>query len=175
MNKNIFVDETLEILDVVDEHDVVVGEMNRCDINKKLLSHRIVHVLIFDKNKKLLLQKRSAKKSFCPRNWSTSVGGHVQKGETYERAALREFVEELGFSKPVELLFKTRFDDPRGFFMFLEVFKATYEGEFKLDPDDVESVEYFSREEINKMIETGEKFHPELKFILKEYEKVIFD
>lgn len=165
----------VEILDVIDEDDKVIGTMAHADINKKLLPHRIVHVLIFDKKGNMLLQMRSAKKSFCPLHWSTAVGGHVQSGESYEEAALREFEEELGVKVPIHFMFKTRYDDPRGFFMMLGIFKATYEGEFKLNPDEVESVKYFSKKELESMIARGELFHPELKFLIETQLKFLLE
>lgn len=163
----------MELLDVIDEQDNVIGQMNHSDIDKKLLPHRIVHVLIFDKEGNMLLQKRSMKKSFCPGYWSTAVGGHVQSGETYEVAALREFEEELGVKVKIDFLFKTKYYDPRGFFMILGIFKTTYEGDFKLNPEEVESVNYFSRKKLNEMIERGELFHPELKFLLVKHSEDI--
>ena len=164
----------MEILDIINEQDQVIGQMNHADIDKKLLPHRIVHVLIFDSKGNMLLQKRSAKKSFCPLHWSTAVGGHVQAGENYEEAALREFEEELGVKVPINFMFKTRYEDPRGFFMLLGIFKVIYEGNFLLNSEEVESIDYFSHDELNIMLENGELFHPELKFLLKNYSKEIF-
>lgn len=159
----------MEILDVVDEEDNVIGQMAHEDIDKKLLPHRIVHVLIFDGEGKMVLQKRSANKSFCPLHWSTAVGGHVQSGEDYEDAAMREFKEELGVDAPVEFMFKAKYDDPRGFFMLLSIFKAKFDGSFNVNPEEVECVKSFSIRDMLDMIERGEPFHPELKFLLKEY------
>jgi isopentenyl-diphosphate delta-isomerase type 1 len=164
----------MEMLDVIDEKDNVVGQMAHADINKKLLPHRIVHVLIFNKKGNMLLQKRSANKSFCPLHWSTAVGGHVQSGENYKEAAQREFVEELGVIVPVKFMFKIKYQDPRGFFMLLGIFKATYEGKFEINTQEVESVKYFSKKELESMIANGELFHPELKFLLEKHEKEIF-
>lgn len=45
----------MEVLDIVDESDQVIGKAPYENIYSKLLPHRIVHVLIFDK-KRLLLQ-----------------------------------------------------------------------------------------------------------------------
>jgi isopentenyldiphosphate isomerase len=164
----------MEILDVIDEHDKVIGKMAHKDIDTKLLPHRIVHVLIFNESGEMLLQKRSAKKHFCPLHWSTAVGGHVQSGEEYEKAALREFEEELGVNVPIKFLFKTKYYDPRGFFMFLGIFKAVYSGPFELNKEEVESVDWFSKDELISMINRGDLFHPELKSLLKNHAKEIF-
>ena len=159
----------MEFNDVVNEKDEVVGRVAHKELYTILAPHRIVHVLLFDENDKLILQKRSKHKSFCPLHWSTSVGGHVNSGETYEKAALREFKEELGVVVPIEFLFKTRYDDPRGFFKFLGIFKAKYTGSFDLNTEEVESVSSFDLSEIIMMIKEGEPFHPELKFLFENH------
>jgi isopentenyldiphosphate isomerase len=159
----------MEFNDVVDENDCVVGKISHDELYVELLPHRIVHILIFDDEGKMVLQKRSAKKSFCPLHWSTAVGGHVQSGESYEEAAVREFQEELGVNVPISFMFNTRYDDPRGFFKFLGVFKVKFNGSFDLNPEEVESVEAFSMDEIKSMIEKGGSFHPELKFLIERY------
>jgi isopentenyldiphosphate isomerase len=159
----------MEILDVVNDKDEVVGEALIKDIYEKKLLHRIVHILIFDKKGKMALHLRSKHKSFCPEHWSTPVGGHVQKGETYERAALREFQEELGIKRKVEFAYKDFYSDKLGNKKFLTTFKAVYEGPFKINPEEVEKIEFFSLEKIRGMIQKGEKFHPELLFLLRKH------
>jgi isopentenyldiphosphate isomerase len=158
----------MERLDVVDEKDEVVGEADINQIYSERLRHRIVHILLFNSEGKLALQKRSQYKSFCPGYWSTPVGGHVQKGETYEQAALREFQEELGANSPLEFLFKEVYNDSQGNKKFLSTFRTNYDGQFELNPEEVESIDFFTLEEIGGMIDRGEKFHPELLFLLKK-------
>ena len=43
----------------------------------------------------LLLGRRSAEKAFCPDTWDV-IGGHVEAGETFGDALLREVEEEIG-------------------------------------------------------------------------------
>ena len=88
----------MEILDIVDQNDNIIGQAPKDDAYENKLGHRIVHVLIFNDQKKMVLQLRSANVSFCPLHWSTAVGGHVQAGETYEQAAIREYEEELNLA-----------------------------------------------------------------------------
>ncbi len=159
----------MEYLDIVNEEDSVIGSASIQDIYDKKLLHRIVHVLIFDDKGRIALQKRSKHKSFSPEHWCTSAGGHVQKGETYEQGALREYKEELGVEAELELFKKDFFSDKRGIRKFLRIFKTTYNGPFNLNPEEVEKMEFFTIEEIQKLVDSGEKFHQELLYFLKKY------
>jgi len=159
----------MEFLDIVDKNDKVIGRASKDEIYKKILCHRIAHVLIFNDEGKMVLQMRSPNVSFCPNHWSTAVGGHVQAGETYEQAALREYSEELGVKSDLELLGKNFYKAPNTPEKFLATFKTRFSGPFNPDPKVVSAVGTFSIDEIKKMILSGEKFHPELLFILKKY------
>lgn len=159
----------MELLDIVNRKDEVIGVASKEDVYKKSLTHRIVHILIFNDKNELALQLRSKKVSFCPSHWSTSVGGHVQSGESYEGAALREYQEELGKTSKIEKFTKDYYEDRNDLNKFLVTFKSRFNGPFFPDKIDVEKVEYFTIDKIKEMVNSGEKFHPELLFLLKKY------
>ena len=161
-----------ELLDVVNEKDKVVGNASKKDIYEKKLTHRIVHILIFNKKGEMGLQLRSKNKDFTPGHWCSSAGGHVKSGETYKQAALRECEEEIGLKPSLEFLFKDLYVDNfrhTGLKKFLVTLKATYEGPFEINPEEVEKIEFFSLEEIQKMIDKKEKLHPELLLLLEKH------
>ena len=159
-----------EYLDIVDDNDTVVGSAAFQDVYKNMSQHRVVHILIFNPQGELLLQLRSKSKSAHPLHWSTSVGGHVRKGETYKQAALREAKEELGIVPEITEIYKDRYTNAKGHQKFLTVYKAIDNGHtFSLDPEEVERVEYKSLDEIKKMADAGEPFHPELLFLLQKH------
>lgn len=85
-----------EIFDVVDENDIPTGTATRAEVHSKGLIHRAVHVFVLNRNGDLYLQKRSLIKDMNPGVWDSSVSGHLDAGETYPAAALRELGEELG-------------------------------------------------------------------------------
>src|SRR5258708_32914837 len=90
-------DNQEEVYDVVNEQDEVIGKAKRKEVhsNAKLI-HRTVGAHIFNRQKQILMQKRSKTKDMYPGYWVFSVGGHVASGDTYERAVEREIQEELG-------------------------------------------------------------------------------
>lgn len=87
-----------EIFDVVDEADAVTGQATRREVHEKGLLHRAVHVFVVNRHGELLLQKRSRFKDAHPSVWDSSVAGHLDAGEDYASAAIRELEEEMGIS-----------------------------------------------------------------------------
>jgi isopentenyl-diphosphate delta-isomerase len=87
-----------EVVDLVDDHDRVVGEATVAECLEKGLLHRAVAVLVIRSDGRLVLQQRSRRDAWHPGLWTISCTGHVKKAEGYEAAAERELFEELGVS-----------------------------------------------------------------------------
>ncbi len=86
-----------EVLALVDEHGKVTGEgVSKKVAHQKGLWHMTAHIYFFDAQGRLLLQKRSMKKSSSPGKLQVSVSGHVNLGEKPAVAAIREGEEEAG-------------------------------------------------------------------------------
>lgn len=141
-------DETLE---VVDEDGVVVGLASRarCHADPDLL-HRAVHVFVFDAQGRVFLQLRSRAKRIQPGRWDTSVGGHVDPGESVEQAARREMAEELGLANPAlpleqihHYLWRTELESE-----LVTTFRVRHDGPFSLHPDEIEDGRFFSPDEL---------------------------
>jgi len=94
-----------EIFDVVDAQNQVIGTATRGEVHANQLLHRSAHVLVFNKRGDLLLQQRSRLKDVHPGLWDSSVAGHLDAGEDYPSAALRELDEEMGIRGfvPIEI------------------------------------------------------------------------
>jgi len=93
-----------EFFDWVDSMDRVIGVTSREDAHKYELFHRAVHIYAKGKDQGLWLQKRSMNKDLEPGLWTVSCSGHVDRGESYHVASLREFSEELGVDLSTEEL-----------------------------------------------------------------------
>lgn len=86
---------TEEIFDVCDENDNVIGTAPRSEVHRCKLLHRAVHIWVWNSDGELLLQKRTETKDEFPGCFTSSASGHVDSGESYEAAAIRELKEEL--------------------------------------------------------------------------------
>ncbi|MBI5881165.1 NUDIX domain-containing protein [archaeon] len=86
-----------EFITAVDNNDVVLGYSTREDILRRGLNYRCVQVFLLNSKNDLLICKRPATKKRFASQWA-AVMGHVRRGETYEEAAKREVMEELGIN-----------------------------------------------------------------------------
>jgi isopentenyldiphosphate isomerase len=171
-----------EWLDVVDDNDVVIGLGSRYDIHKIGLPHREVHVWLFDESKNLYFQKSPAHKSSAGL-YDASIGGHVDKGEDYLTAAIRETKEESGLTlDPVDLVLVNKLrgrveHKTKGtindFFRSIYVYKIpVQEKDIKIDPKETDGLHKFSLDYLlNLSNEESLKFHKlvptnELPFVL---------
>lgn len=91
-------DNKNELFNWVDEQDNALGTITRGEAhNGSRKIHRAVKILILNtEGDKILLQQRSSTKDTNPNKWSVGVGGHLDPGESYEAAAVRELYEEMG-------------------------------------------------------------------------------
>ncbi len=87
-------DQVHELLNVYDEAGAVVGSMERGDAKAKGFAAGAVQLLLVNPEGRVLLQRRREDKENGGL-WDKSVGGHVQAGETFDDALIREANEEL--------------------------------------------------------------------------------
>ncbi len=96
-----------ELLDIVNEKDEIIGVASKEEIHEKILLHRFVHVFVETSEGKVVVQQRSRHKKKGPLKFDAAVGGHVKSGESYEAAAKREMIEELGVASGIKLIGNT--------------------------------------------------------------------
>lgn len=104
-----------------------------------------------------MLQQRNPKLIQNPGKWDQSVGGHVDEGEDYETAAVREVKEELGIDiqNPTAIgKFYIERDSPEGTLRrFQTVFVCDWNDEVFPDGEEVARVDWFTLDDIKRWIE----------------------
>ena len=150
-----------------DETGCPTGRALRSECHQRPdLMHAVVHVIVTGRPpERLLLQKRAPTKDVAPGKWDTSVGGHLVLGETFEAAARRETLEELGI-EPADLehaydhVTRTQIETE-----FVRTFVCTHEGAFTIDEREITEARFWSLREIDDALGTGgftESFEQEL-------------
>lgn len=146
---------------LVDEHDDMVGIMDKMEAHRQGLLHRAFSVFIFNHKGEMLLQQRALDKYHSGGLWTNACCSHPIPGEKTKDAAQRRLMEELGFTTPIEkifdFLYKAKFDNGLTEHEFDHVFAGEYEGKLKANPDEVNDFCYKSIPEIKEIIQS----HPQ--------------
>ncbi|MFC3573097.1 NUDIX hydrolase [Streptomyces yaanensis] len=95
-----------ELVERVDEHDRVLGVVDRDEAIANRLLHRVATTVCRDPEGRILVHRRQRHLSRFPGQYNWLIGGAADVGESYEQAAARELAEELGVRAPVRFLFK---------------------------------------------------------------------
>ena len=163
-----------ELFDIVDADDNPVGRAPRSLVHAQNLPHRAVHVLVFNGGGEIFLQKRSMNKDQCPGLWGTSCAGHVDAGEAYDRAAEREFAEELGLRPPaLEALFKLPPSRGTGN-EFVWIYRCVHDGPFALNRDEIDGGEWRSPGGLARAMDASpDAYSPSLRTVWKAYEEFL--
>ncbi len=147
-----------ELWDVYDRDRVKTGRtMVRGDAVAPGDYHLVVHVCIINSRGEMLIQQRQPFKEGWPGKWDLTVGGSAVTGDTSRQAAQRELFEELGYAldlggmRPqLTINFAHGFDD-------YYVVEADLDlACLKLQPEEVQRVDWATRERILAMIDAGD-------------------
>lgn len=158
-----------EIFDVTDEHDNVIGQATRGEVHARKLLHRAVSIFVFNTRGELLLQMRSATKDEYPNCYTSSASGHLDTGETYETAAVRELREELGLTSP--LIYRTKLPaGPDTANEHTVLFETTTDTPPKFHPTETSGGEFASLARIRQQLEqTPDQFTPPFRSLFEWY------
>lgn len=117
----------------------------------------VVHVCIFDPEGRMLIQQRQPFKRGWSNLWDVTVGGCAVSGDTSRSAAERETREEIGLSvdltdvRPtLTLHWENGFDD------YYVLTQDVDLQALRLQHEEVQGVRWATREEILRMIDSGE-------------------
>ncbi|GIJ45109.1 putative Nudix hydrolase [Virgisporangium aliadipatigenens] len=147
----------MERVDVVDEHDTVIGAATRDEAYARRLIHRCAVVLVRDAHGRVFVHRRTDTKSIFPGLYDMFVGGVVHAGETYAAAALREAAEELGVTglpRP-EPLFTFLTSDPLHRW-WMGVHEVRWDGPVRPQPDEIAWHAFLPEEELRRKLDEWE-------------------
>lgn len=149
-------DEDAEMLSVVDSLDEVVGLQRRDEVHQQGLRHRAVHVLVFNLDGELFLQQRGLHKQENPGMWDSSVAGHVDAGESYDRCCVREIEEEIGLSLDAipEALFKLEASPATGM-EFAWVYRLVSDTDLRPNLDEMQGGAWLRQADVNDWVDSG--------------------
>jgi isopentenyldiphosphate isomerase len=142
-----------EIFDVVNFSDQVLRSEDRIEVHKENLLHRAVHIMVSRSSSQWILQKRAGCKDVDPFLWTSSCSGHVDSGEQYIDAAVRECEEELGMYVEKESLieiFRASPCEETGN-EFVRFYLLKYSKEIKVNADEILEVADYSIEQIEQL------------------------
>lgn len=146
-------------IQIVDEHDQPVGGATKQQAREQGLMYRIIRIMIEDGQGRVLLQHRHPAKDTSPNCWDNSVSGHVDEGEDYDTAAVREMAEELGIQGVrLQRLGVYQSDTTKGglrFHRFNACYRAVIDPattQLVLEPGNIDAVRWCSIPEVRQLL-----------------------
>ena len=139
----------------VDKNDNVIGTGTRKEALERGIIRRIVRVFLFNSKGELLIQKRSLKVPL-PGKWDQSVGGHVDAGEDYLKAAQRELQEELGIRdiplKEIAKYYTEETDEKVINKRFNMLYSANYDGKINFNEGEISEIKWIALNKLEEWI-----------------------
>ncbi|PTA67914.1 NUDIX hydrolase [Deinococcus arcticus] len=158
-----------EWLDLVNERDEVVGTVTRGDAWARRLPVRVVNAFVVNGAGQLWIPRRTPSKRVFPRCLDMSVGGHVERGESYEAAFRRETQEELNLDLDTvpwrEVAAFSPFDTPLSAFMRVYEIRSDVAPAF--NPDDFSGAEWLTPAEVLARIAAGDPAKGDLAELIR--------
>jgi isopentenyldiphosphate isomerase len=154
-----------EYIDIVSENGEPTGKVAlKSEAHKNGWWHNTIHLWLYTKNGEILLQQRSRKKLIYPLLWDVSAAGHIDAGESFIQAAIRETKEELGLDLTKKELIKIGVHKHLSSYANGTIrdneFHQVYLAELKVDikqlspqEDEVEAIKLVSIEEFNSLLD----------------------
>lgn len=147
----------MELWDLYTEDRMKTGrQMIRGEEKPVGLYRVLVHVCIFNKEGKMLIQQRQPFKEGWSGMWDITVGGSVVAGESSREAAEREIYEEIGCRIDLSETRPTlTVNDSNGFDDIYLIQKEIDIKSLRLQYEEVKEVKWAAETEILQMIEAG--------------------
>lgn len=149
-----------ELVDIVDDHDRVIATVTRAEMRAGRLQHRAVSIAVMGSDQRLLVHRRADDKDVWPGMWDMAAGGVVAAGESFEVAARRELVEELGVEvAEFRRLGEGRFVD-ESVALLGRSYLVVHDGPFTFTDGEISEVRWVNADELSALMAT-ERFVPD--------------
>lgn len=170
----------MALIPIVNEQDEIIGYKERENIEPDDI-YRTSGLMIYDGHGSVLLAQRAFSKSHDPGKWGPSVGGTVEKDETYESNIVKETFEELGLVniQPTPwFVYKRLTVVPKHLGQWFLLKLNQDSTTFKPDPGEVNSIQWFTYESLKYRVDQNpNQFTPGIIDLVNnepQYCKVLF-
>ena len=147
---------------LVTPEDTVIGTMPKMEAHEKAVLHRAFSVFVLNDKGETLLQQRAAHKYHSPLLWTNTCCSHQRIAETNIKDGRRRLGEEMGIDTELKELFsfiyKAPFDNGLTEHELDHVLLGDFNGEPKINPEEVASWKWMDLDLIKKDLED----HPEI-------------
>lgn len=147
-----------ESLILVDGDDRPLGTLSKgeCHDGEGVL-HRAFSIFLFDREGRLLIQRRGDDKRLWPGYWANSCCSHPRAGEDMAEATERRMREELGVSAELEFVYKFQYQagyrDLGAEHELCWVYLGrTTAGEIQPNPAEISDWRFLTAEEVDALI-----------------------
>lgn len=149
----------------VNERDEEIGQGTIRHAVENGIIKRVVQVFLFNKEGTILIQKRTPTTPASPNRWNASTAGHVDVGETYREAMLRELHEEIGVADvaltEVGRAYMEEANDGIVRKYFCTVYSGVYDGPFELNLSEAAELKWVQPSELARWLaERPDDFTP---------------
>jgi isopentenyl-diphosphate delta-isomerase len=135
-----------EMVILVDENDIPVGEEEKIKAHKEGKLHRAFSIFIFNSKNQLLLQQRALTKYHSAGLWTNTCCSHPRQNEEVLISAHRRLQEEIGFDCELKDIFnfkyKVDFDNGLTEHELDHVLIGYSEKELNINPEEIKSYKW---------------------------------
>ncbi|MCB9358411.1 NUDIX domain-containing protein [Candidatus Woesearchaeota archaeon] len=160
-----------EKVDLIDEDNNVIGETTREEVIAKNLLHRAAIIVICNEKGEFFVQKRSNDKKLFPGYWGIGCGGSVSKGESFDEAAQREMMEELGIDAPPIFVKQVNYEGKKTRYI-ANLYCIEYDGEITFNDGEVQDGKFVREAELLRMIDEEDFLPDDVEVIVKNFDEI---
>ncbi|MEO8471143.1 MAG: isopentenyl-diphosphate Delta-isomerase [Chryseolinea sp.] len=156
---------------LVDDQDHAIGTLEKMEAHRRGVLHRAFSVIVFNSQRKMLLQKRSESKYHSGGLWTNACCSHPRPNESMQEATRKRLMYEMGIPADPAFAFKfiyqASLDNNLIEHELDYVFIATYDGVPVVNKNEVEAWKFMRLDELQEDLKRyPEKYTVWLRFII---------